>query len=133
VATGTATTSSGRTAFAFVSPDAGASWQEVRLPKAGQDGADSSDRNSTATALTATPHGFVIAGAAGRSGRADVVLWTSADGRAWVAQTPQGTGLSGRGDQWLTGLTAAGADLLGVGINADHRGEQPTLWRRPLP
>ncbi|MGI5228269.1 hypothetical protein [Actinoallomurus sp. CA-142502] len=133
VATGTAGTASGRTAFAFVSSDGGASWQEVGLPKAGQDGADSSDRNSAATALTATPHGFVIAGAAGRAGRTDVVLWTSADGHAWAAQTPQGTGLSGRGDQWLTGLTSSGADLLGVGINADHRGEQPTLWRRPLP
>jgi hypothetical protein len=133
VATGSATTASGRTAFAFTSSDGGASWQEVGLPKAGQDGADSSDRSSTATALTATSHGFVIAGAAGRPGRADVVLWTSADGRAWTAEAQQGTGLSGRGDQWLTGLTTAGADLLGVGITADHRGEQPTLWRRSVP
>jgi hypothetical protein len=132
VATGTATTSSGRTAFAFASSDGGASWQEVRLPKAG-DGADSSDRNSFATALTATSKGFVVAGAAGRPGRADVVLWTSADGHSWTAQTPQGTGLSGRGDQWLTGLTVLGPDLLAVGITADDHGEQPTLWRRPLP
>ncbi len=133
VATGTATTSSGRIAFAFVSLDGGASWQEVRLPVAGPGGADSSDRNSAITAVTATPRGFVLAGAAGRPGRADVVLWTSADGRTWAAQAPQGTGLSGRGDQWLTGMTAAGPDLLAVGITADHLGEQPTLWRRPLP
>ena len=53
VATGTATTSSGRTAFAFASSDGGTSWQEVRLPKAG-DGADSSDRDSFSTAVTAT-------------------------------------------------------------------------------
>ncbi|GAB2859142.1 hypothetical protein GCM10027176_71930 [Actinoallomurus bryophytorum] len=133
VATGTATTSSGRAAFAFASSDGGTSWQEVRLPRAGQDGADSSDHNSFVTAVTATPKGFVIAGAAGRPGREDVVLWTSADGHSWAAQSPQGTGLSGRGDQWLTGLTVLGSDLLAVGITADHHGEQPTLWRRPLP
>jgi hypothetical protein len=133
VAIGTATTSSGRTAFAFASSDGGASWQEVRLPRAGPDGADSSDRNSSATAVTATSRGFVVAGAAGRPGRADVALWTSADGHSWAAQTPQGTGLSGRGDQWLTGLTALGPDLLAVGVTADDHGEQPTLWRRPLP
>jgi hypothetical protein len=133
VASGTATTSSGRAAFAFASSDGGVSWQEIRLPRAGQDGADSSDHNSFVTAVTATPKGFVIAGAAGRPGRADVVLWTSADGHSWAAQSPQGTGLSGRGDQWLTGLTPLGSDLLGVGITADHDGEQPTLWRRPLP
>jgi hypothetical protein len=133
VASGTATTSSGRAAFAFASSDGGVSWQEIRLPRAGQDGADSSDHNSFVTAVTATPKGFVIAGAAGRPGRADVVLWTSADGHSWAAQSPQGTGLSGRGDQWLTGLTPLGSELLGVGITANHGGEQPTLWRRPLP
>ncbi|MDN3357994.1 hypothetical protein [Actinomadura sp. DC4] len=133
VATGTATTSSGRTAFAFVSSDGGVSWQEVRLPRAGQDGADSSDHSSLSTAVTATPRGFVLAGTAGRPGREDVVLWTSADGRSWSAQAPEGTGLSGRGDQWLTGLTTLGSDLLAVGISADHTGERPTLWRRPLP
>jgi hypothetical protein len=133
VATGTATTAYGRTAFAFVSSDGGGSWQEVRLPRAGQDGADSSDRNSAVTAVTATPKGFVIAGTAGRPGRTDVVLWTSADGRAWAAESPHGTGLSGRGDQRLTGLTTQGSDLLAVGVSADHTGEQPTLWRRTLP
>jgi hypothetical protein len=25
------------------------------------------------------------------------------------------------------------SDLLAVGVTADHRGEEPTLWRRPLP
>ncbi|GAA4615896.1 hypothetical protein GCM10023195_70360 [Actinoallomurus liliacearum] len=133
VATGSAATPSGRRAFAFVSPDGGASWQEVRLPAAGPDGPDSSDRNSIVTAATATPRGFVVTGAGGRLGRSDVVLWTSRDGRSWTAQTPQGTGLSERGDQWLTGMTPLGGDLLAVGVSADHKGEQPTLWRRPLP
>ncbi|WP_305886719.1 hypothetical protein [Actinoallomurus rhizosphaericola] len=133
VATGSAATASGRRAFAFVSPDGGASWQEVRLPAAGPDGPDSSDRNSIVTAATATPRGFVVTGAGGRLGRSDVVLWTSRDGRSWTAQTPEGTGLSGRGDQWLTGMTPLGGDLLAVGVSTDHQGEQPTLWRRPLP
>ncbi|WP_433187924.1 hypothetical protein [Actinoallomurus sp. CA-150999] len=133
VAAGSAATNSGRVAFAFVSADGGSSWQEVRLPAAGPAGPDSSDRNSLVTAATATPRGFVVTGAAGRLGRSDVVLWTSRDGRSWTAETPQGTGLSGRGDQWLTGMTPLGADLLAVGVSADHRGEQPTLWRRPLP
>lgn len=133
VAAGSAATTSGRVAFAFVSGDGGVSWQQVRLPAAGPDGPDSSDRDSLVTAATATPRGFVVAGAAGRPGRSDVVLWTSRDGRSWTAQTPDGTGLSGRGDQWLTGMTPLGGDLLAVGVSADHRGEQPTLWRRPLP
>jgi hypothetical protein len=133
VATGTATTASGRAVFAFVSSDGGRSWQEVRLPAAGSPGADSSDRNSVATAAAATSKGFVLAGAAGRPGRTDVVLWTSRDGRSWTGEAPRGRGLSGAGDQWLTGLAVHGNALLAVGVTADHRGEQPTLWRRPLP
>jgi len=133
VATGTATTSSGRVAFAFTSSDGGGSWQEVTLPRTGPDGPDSSDRSSAVTAVTTTPKGFVVAGTAGRPGRTDVVLWTSADGHSWTAQAPQGTGLDGRGDQRLTGMTALGSGLLAVGVDADHRGERPTLWRRPLP
>jgi hypothetical protein len=128
VASGTATTGSGQSAFAYTSSDGGGTWQEVQLPSAGQAGAETS-----LTALTATPKGFVLAGTTGASGRSDVVLWTSADGRSWTARTPHGTGLAGRGDQWLTGMTALGGDLLAVGVTADHRGEQPTLWQRPLP
>lgn len=127
VASGTATTNSGRSAFAYTSADGGGTWQEVQLPSVGQAG------DTVLTALTATPKGFVLAGTVGASGRSDVVLWTSADGRSWTARTPQGTGLSGRGDQWLTGMTALGGDLVAVGVTADHRGEQPTLWQRPLP
>ncbi len=128
VASGTVTTNSGRSAFAYTSSDGGATWQEVQLPPAGP-----ADAETVVTALTATPKGFVLAGTTGSSGREDVALWTSADGRSWTALTPHGTGLSGRGDQWLTSMTALGGDLLAVGVTADHRGEQPTLWQRPLP
>jgi hypothetical protein len=126
VATGTATGPSGTRAFAFSSADGGRSWQQVSLP--GGDGT-----NATADAAAATPSGFVIAGTTGNPGSADVVVWSSADGRTWTSDRPRGTGLSGRGDQRLTGLTALGADLLGVGVTADHAGRQPTLWRRPPP
>jgi hypothetical protein len=126
VATGTATEPTGSRAFAFSSADGGRTWQQAPLP-----GGDAT--NATVTSATATPRGFVIAGTTGEPGSADVVLWTSADGRTWTSVRPAGTGLSGTGDQRLTGLTAVGTDLVGVGVTADHTGQQPTLWRRPLP
>jgi hypothetical protein len=125
VATGTASGPSGTRAFAFSSADGGRSWQQTSLP--GGDGTD-----ATVSAATATPSGFVITGTTGNPGSADVVVWTSADGRTWTSERPQGTGLSGRGDQRLNGLTTVGTDLLGVGTTADHAGQQPTLWRRPV-
>ena len=125
VATGTATGPSGTRAFAFSSADGGGSWQQVSLP--GGDGT-----HAAVDAAASTPAGFVIAGTTGNPGSADVVVWSSADGRTWTSARPRGTGLSGRGDQSLTGLTAVGTDLLGVGVSAGNTGRQPTLWRRPL-
>ncbi|MFL6054698.1 MAG: hypothetical protein ACJ72W_17520, partial [Actinoallomurus sp.] len=125
VATGTATAPSGPQAFAFVSADGGRTWQQGPLAGA--------STNSAVTAMTATPRGFVIAGTSGRPGAVDVMLWSSGDGRTWTSARPEGTGLSGKGDQKLNGLTAIGIDLLGVGTTSDHTGAQPTLWRRPLP
>ncbi|MCO6010004.1 hypothetical protein NE236_34045 [Actinoallomurus purpureus] len=127
LAAGTARTSSASTVFAYTSSDGGKSWQQLRLP-----GADGST-GMALTTLTATLKGFVVAAGAGRGGRSDVYLWTMTGGKAWQLDKPQGLGLSGRGDQWLTGLTTSGPDLLAVGVTADHRGEQPILWRRPLP
>lgn len=126
VAAGTASTPSGTRAFAFVSGDGGRSWQPAPLAAGGP-------ANTAVTAVTRTPRGFVVAGTAGRSGASDVMLWSSGDGHAWRTSRPEGTGLSGKGAQQLNGLTAIGADLLGVGVTSDHTGEQPTLWRRPLP
>lgn len=125
VASGTAKSATGSFAFAFTSPDGGRSWQETKLPGTTQ--------TALGTPTTATPRGFVIAGVSGDWGRTGVVLWTSPDGRTWRLERPEGTGLSGRGDHWLTSLTSVGGDLLATGVAADHRGEQPTLWRRPLP
>lgn len=126
VATGTAATPSGTRAFAFVSADGGRSWQPAPLAAGGP-------ANTAVTAMAATPHGFVVAGTSGRVGSSDVMLWSSVDGRAWTLARPEGTGLSGKGAQQLNGLTAIGADLLAVGVTSDHTGDQPTLWRRPLP
>jgi hypothetical protein len=127
-AAGTARTSSGTVIFAFTSADGGKTWRQVSLPSA-----EAGHGDSAVTAVVATPRGFVVAGSQAVQGGIDVVLWTSPNGVAWQVKTPGGTGLSGRGDQWLTGLTPVGGDLLAVGITRDHQGEQPTLWRRPLP
>jgi hypothetical protein len=129
VAAGTAGTASGQRAFAFRSADGGKTWQETALP----DAAGQSSGAALVNAATATPGGFVISGAAGRPGETDVVLWTSRDGRSWTLDRPTGTGLSAPGDQWIAGLTALGGDLLAVGFTASHQGEQPILWRRPIP
>jgi hypothetical protein len=126
-ATGTATGPSGTRAFAFVSADGGRSWQQVSLP-----GGDETSAGAGVDAAAATSTGFVITGTTGNPGSADVIVWTSADGRTWASERPRGTGLSGRGDQRLTGLAAVGGDLIAVGTTADHAGQQPTLWRRPL-
>jgi hypothetical protein len=125
VAGGTAKSANGEFAFAFTSPDSGRTWQEAKLPGVTQ--------TALGTPATATPAGFVIAGVTGQWGSTNVVLWTSSDGRTWRLERPGGTGLAGPGDHWLTSLTTVGGDLLTTGVAADHRGEQPTLWRRPLP
>jgi hypothetical protein len=127
-AAGTARTSGGTTVFAFTSADGGKTWRQVSLPPA-----DGGRGRSAVTAVTATPGGFIVTGSLDVRGGADVVIWTSSDGLAWKTQTPQGVGLSGPGDQWLTGMTAAGGDLLAVGVTRDDHGGQPTLWRRALP
>ncbi|HEY0541157.1 MAG TPA: hypothetical protein VGD53_22500, partial [Actinoallomurus sp.] len=125
-AAGTAKTSSGTVVFAFTSADGGKTWKPAGLPSAGPG-------DSAVTAVAATPKGFVIAGTHKNGADADTALWTSPNGISWHVETPSGTGLSGRGDQWLTGLTAVSGDLVGIGITRNLTGEQPTLWRRPLP
>jgi hypothetical protein len=127
VATGTASTSSGLKAFAFLSSDGGKTWQEVPLPSTG-----TQRHEVQVTAATAIPGGFVIAASDQQGLQEDVVLWNSRDGRSWQLERPQGTGLSGPGDQWLSGMTVFGGRLLAVGLTSSSRGEQPTLWHRPL-
>lgn len=125
IATGTASAPNGWAVFADVSADGGKTWQQTQLPQG--------TGNSIVTALTATPRGWVIAGSSGPFGQASVVLWSSADGHVWNMDRPQGTGLSGNGDNWLTALTTIGNNLVGTGIIADYQGERLTLWQRPLP
>jgi hypothetical protein len=128
VATGTATTQTGLTPIAYVSGDAGKSWQATRLPTPDQGGSQS----FAVTTVGATPRGFTVAGITGKGGATDVVLWTSPDGRTWTMEKAQGTGLTGRGEQEVVALTVIGNDLLAVGSSADHRDRQPTLWRKPI-
>ena len=117
VATGVA----GPYAFAAVSADGGHTWRPAVLPGAAS--------GTELSAATATPRGFVLAGASG----SDVLIWTSADGGAWRLARPHGLGLDGPGVQRLAGVTVAGPDLLAVGFTGDARTDGPTLWRTPLP
>jgi hypothetical protein len=105
--------------FVSVSADGGRTWRSQ--PLAG------------AATVASTPKGFVLTGTDGASGRADVLLWTSADGRAWRSIRPHGTGLDGPGAQRLTALTTLGDRLLAVGVMTGDRGETPTLWLTPRP
>lgn len=124
VALGDGRKGAARTTLAYLSTDGGTSWQEAPL-KATAD--------TVFTAATAVPGGFTVAGTTGRPGSADVVLWTSADGRTWRSESPRKAVLGARGDQQITGLATIGSALLGVGLTADQRGEQPILYRKPLP
>jgi hypothetical protein len=125
LAAGTAAMPSGWKAFAFVSTDGGKTWQEPQLPGVAN--------HSIVTALTATPRGFVIAGSTGLLGRTTVNLWVSGDGRSWSYVRAKGAVPSGNADQRLTALTPIGGQLVSTGLACDYLGEQPTLWRRPLP
>ncbi len=79
--------------------------------------------------MTATPHGFVLAGTSG----SDVTLWTSADGVTWRGSRPRGHGLDGPGVQRIAGVTVTGTTLTAVGFTGDSRGDGSTLWRPSLP
>lgn len=101
----------------LVSVDAGKTWTVHAL------GGD-----LTATAITATPNGFVAT--ASTSHRNAAVL-TSGDGVTW--RRLRVPGLSGDGERRLTALTAAGSSVLAAGVAADGQGEAALLWKAPLP
>jgi hypothetical protein len=125
VATGTATSASGQTTpFAAMSKDGGTTWTESVLPA--PRGA------ATVTAVAATGGGFTAVGTFGVQGGQDVVIWTSADGRTWKANSPAVTGLGGQGIQEITALTVSGSTLTGVGFTATPTRETPTIWRSPI-
>jgi len=126
VAIGTVLTTSGQLLpFAASSSDGGTTWTDTALPvPSGQ---------AFVTALTASGDGFTATGTFGRTqGHQDVVVWTSANGAAWQAFMPAGRGLSGPGIQAITGLTASGTTLTGVGFIASQGGEDPVFWQSPI-
>ncbi|MFB4311664.1 hypothetical protein [Actinomadura sp. GTD37] len=100
------------TATALVSTDAGATWTQRNLGP-----------GLTAAAVAPTPYGFVVTAASGD----DAAVLTSADGTTWRGLDVGG--LSGRGEQRLTALTALGADILATGTENGA----PILWRAPAP
>ncbi|WP_344953203.1 hypothetical protein, partial [Actinomadura miaoliensis] len=112
-------------AFTGVSSDGGRTWRTSVPTGAGE--------ASELTSSVVTPKGFVVAGTVGGPGAQDAAMWASTDGAAWRRVPARGTGLDGPGDQRLTALAAVGGDVLAVGVNADHRGETPTLWRTTAP
>jgi hypothetical protein len=97
---------------ALVSTDAGATWTRRTLGP-----------GLTGTAVTATPRGFAVAAAS----NGDAVVLTSSDGSSWHRLDVPG--LTGRGDQRLTALTAMGGDILATGTDT----RVPILWHAPVP
>ncbi|WP_433332696.1 hypothetical protein [Spirillospora sp. CA-294931] len=126
VAAGNAASGAGPAVFAYVSADGGKTWKETKLPV--PDGT----KDLQVSSVTATPQGFSVTGTAGAAGRTDVVTWTSADGNAFQSALPTGTGLGGPGTQEITGQAPFKDAVIGVGRNADQKGEQPVLWSRPV-
>jgi hypothetical protein len=112
-----------RAALAEVSHDGGRTWLPVKLR--------SPNGVATVTAVTPMSGGFTAVGSYGPGGNRDVAVWTSGNGDAWRTQSPPVAGLSGPGIQQLSGLTAHGSALTGVGYTATSTAEQPTLWQVP--
>ena len=145
VAVGTEFTAAGTSLpFAEVSADKGATWTQVQLPVPGA-GSGTGAAVTTVTALTAAGGGFTAVGTYVTQAGPEVVIWTLptgaavTSGTAWVAVTPQGTGLdSTSAANTITALTADGVTLTGVGFTAKLTAagtpgaQQPTLWQSPI-
>jgi hypothetical protein len=118
----------GTRGFAMVSDDLGMTWRAAQLPV---------PVNGTPTYVTAgstTSNAFVVVGnLGGRQTDGDVIQWISTDGRSWKVVSPKGIGLSGDGFQRITGLTASGDRLFGVGLTHQLGVEHATLWRVTTP
>ncbi|MFY9932756.1 MAG: hypothetical protein WAK82_32615, partial [Streptosporangiaceae bacterium] len=125
-AVGTATTSSGlKVPFAASSADGGRTWTETNLPQP--------EGPAAVTALTAAGHGFVVTGTYGTSpAHQEVLVWTSPNGTDWKTALPTGQGFTGPGVQEITGLTASGSTLSGVGYTASPTSEAPIFWQSPI-
>ncbi|HUL26540.1 MAG TPA: hypothetical protein VLW44_12305 [Streptosporangiaceae bacterium] len=112
---------SGPVPFAAVSANGGRTWREAALPVPGT--------SASVTALITAGGGFLATGALGAGGTQDVVVWWSADGLAWHAVRPAGRWLRGPGAQQITGLSATGNLLTGVGYTATGPERHPVLWQ----
>lgn len=130
-AAGTEDTAAGRLPFAAVSADSGRTWREFALPLPGcQPGVPvPGAARAAVTAIVAAGGGFVITGTCGLPGQQDVLVWSSADGRAWTAAHPHRPGLSGPGAQQITALTVNGGSVTGAGYTATPAADHPTLWQ----
>ena len=120
-ALGTQARPSGPVPFAAVSVNGGRTWRETPLPAPGGPAA--------VTALVTAGGGFLATGTLGDGGDQDVIVWWSDDGLSWHAARPAGRGLHGPGAQQITGLSASGNTLTGVGYTATGDRQHPVLWQ----
>ncbi|HYA51562.1 MAG TPA: hypothetical protein VEG33_10365, partial [Streptosporangiaceae bacterium] len=112
---------SGPAPFAAVSVNGGRTWRETPVPAPGGP--------AGVTALVTAGGGFLATGTLGDGGNQDVIVWWSDDGLRWHAARPPGRGLHGPGAQQITGLSASGDTLTGVGYTATGDRQHPVLWQ----
>jgi hypothetical protein len=120
-ALGTQARPSGPAPFAAVSVNGGRTWRETPVPAPGGP--------VGVTALVTAGGGFLATGTLGDGGNQDVIVWWSDDGLRWHAARPVGRGLHGPGAQQITGLSASGDTLTGVGYTATGDRQHPVLWQ----
>ncbi|MGH3254969.1 MAG: protein kinase domain-containing protein [Streptosporangiaceae bacterium] len=104
VALGQQTTVTGTLPLAELSTDGGKTWQQVQFVSAGQ--------NTTVTALTAGPGGFIAAGQFGNTGQQGAAIWRSPDGTSWTQLVING--LTGGGSHDITTVSPSGSAVTAI-------------------
>lgn len=108
-----------RDAAAWFSPD-GDQWKQVAAPAFAGPG-DQAIEDCVATAT-----GFVAAGASSTGDLADAAIWTSPDGLTWArVESPV---LGGDDAQFMSGLAAAGPEVVAVGADGRSGEYAAALW-----